>query len=434
MKSRSKLFLISLMVTGIIITSLLTGIVPGGTGAITATGEWTWVSGSDTINQAGTYGTKGTPSANNIPGGRPRSISWIDSDGDFWLFGGYGSGSTGTESVLNDLWCYNTTSGEWTWVSGSDSIDQAGIYGTKGTPAASNVPGARYESNSWEGADGDFWLFGGGGRDSAGTMEGRLNDLWRYNTTSGEWTWVSGSDTVNQAGTYGTKGTPTAANIPGARRESISWVDSGGDFWLFGGYGFFGRLNDLWRYNTSSGEWTWISGSDIANQEGTYGIKGTPAASNIPGARYGSTSWADVDGDFWLFGGSGFDKTGEMGYLNDLWHYNTTTKEWTWVSGSDTHSQAGIYGTKGTSTAANIPGSRWGSISWVGADGDFWLFGGVRKDSFGEWEFLNDLWHFDTITPSVSTTTTTTTPSWNALLLLLSLFAMLSWRQRKKKS
>ena len=338
------------------------------------------------------------------------------------------------ECFLNDLWYYNTTSCEWTWVSGSDSIDQAGIYGTKGTPAASNVPGARYESNSWEGADGDFWLFGGGGRDSAGTMEGRLNDLWRYNTTSGEWTWVSGSDTVNQAGTYGTKGTPAAANIPGARRESISWVDSGGDFWLFGGYGFFGRLNDLWRYNTSSGEWTWISGSDIANQEGTYGIKGTPAASNIPGARYVSTSWADVDGDFWLFGGSGFDKTGEMGYLNDLWHYNTTTKEWTWVSGSDTHSQAGIYGTKGTSTAANIPGSRWGSISWVDMDGDFWLFGGVRKDSFGLWEYLNDLWHFDTITPSVSTTTTTTIPSWNALLLPLSLFAMLSWRQRKKKS
>ena len=354
---------------------------------------------------------------------------------NFLLFGGIGRDSTvTTEGMLNDLWCYNTTSGEWTWVSGSDSIDQAGIYGTKGTPAASNVPGARYESNSWEGADGDFWLFGGSGRDSAGTMEGRLNDLWRYNITSGEWTWVSGSDTVNQAGTYGTKGTPAAANIPGARRESISWVDSGGDFWLFGGYTIYGRLNDLWRYNTSSGEWTWISGSDIANQEGTYGIKGTPAASNIPGARYGSTSWADVDGDFWLFGGSGFDKTGEMGYLNDLWHYNTTTKEWTWVSGSDTHSQAGIYGTKGTSTAANIPGSRWGSISWVGADGDFWLFGGVRKDSFGEWEFLNDLWHFDTITPSVSTTTTTTTPSWNALLLLLSLFAMLSWRQRKKKS
>jgi hypothetical protein len=39
-----------------------------------------------------------------------------------------------------------------------------------------------------------------------------------------------------------------------------------------------------------------------------------------------------------------------------------------------------------------------------------------------------------TTTTTTLTTTTTTTPSWNALLLLLSLFVMLSWRQRKKKS
>ena len=39
-----------------------------------------------------------------------------------------------------------------------------------------------------------------------------------------------------------------------------------------------------------------------------------------------------------------------------------------------------------------------------------------------------------TTTPTTTTTTSTTTPSWTAVLLLLSLFAMLSWRQRKKKS
>ncbi len=40
-----------------------------------------------------------------------------------------------------------------------------------------------------------------------------------------------------------------------------------------------------------------------------------------------------------------------------------------------------------------------------------------------------------TITTSATTTpTTTTTPSWSTLLLLLSLFAILSWKQRKKKS
>ena len=39
----------------------------------------------------------------------------------------------------------------------------------------------------------------------------------------------------NQAGVYGTKGVPAAANVPGARDESISWTDSTGNLWLFGG-------------------------------------------------------------------------------------------------------------------------------------------------------------------------------------------------------
>ena len=47
--------------------------------------------------------------------------------------------------------------------------------------------------------------------------------------------------------------------------------------------GHTGYLNDLWKY--SAGEWTWMSGSNVVNQEGTYGTQGTAAAGNIPGAR-----------------------------------------------------------------------------------------------------------------------------------------------------
>ena len=32
----------------------------------------------------------------------------------------------------------------------------------------------------------------------------------------GQWTWVSGSNTNAKPGTYGTKGVPDAANVPGA--------------------------------------------------------------------------------------------------------------------------------------------------------------------------------------------------------------------------
>ena len=55
----------------------------------------------------------------------------------------------------------------------------SGVYGTQGTVAYTNVPGAREYAVSWRDASGNLWLFGGCGYDSTGT-EGTLNDLWEY--------------------------------------------------------------------------------------------------------------------------------------------------------------------------------------------------------------------------------------------------------------
>jgi len=55
---------------------------------------WTWISGSNTINQPGIYGVKGNASTTNVPGGRYGAVGWFDgSTQEFWLFGGYGYGS-----------------------------------------------------------------------------------------------------------------------------------------------------------------------------------------------------------------------------------------------------------------------------------------------------------------------------------------------------
>ena len=81
----------------------------------------------------------------------------------------------------------------------------------------------------------------------------------------GQWAWVSGSGQTGAAGTYGTEGTPAAANVPGARAAATSWIDSSGDLWLFGGTGANGALNDLWKYSPGAGLWTWVSGSNSAN-------------------------------------------------------------------------------------------------------------------------------------------------------------------------
>src|ERR1700682_134207 len=113
---------------------------------------------------------------------------------------------------------------------------------------------------------GGFCSFGGFGYDSVSRTPGLLNDLWNYNITTGQWTWVSGSNTVNQSGNYGTKGTTAGANVPGARETSMSWIDLSGNFWLFGGFdldsvGSPAALNDLWAFN--EGQWTWMSGANV---------------------------------------------------------------------------------------------------------------------------------------------------------------------------
>jgi len=109
-------------------------------------------------------------------------------------------------------------------------------------------------------------LFGGTGLTSSFPL-GTLNDLWEFKPSLNEWAWLGGSKTVvclaessgicvsyGQPGTYGTLGTPSAGNVPGARNSATTWTDGNGNLWLFGGFGFDaqgtdGYLNDMWQYN-----------------------------------------------------------------------------------------------------------------------------------------------------------------------------------------
>ena len=68
--------------------------------------NWTWVSGSSAAGQHGNYGTKGVRAASNVPGARTGAVSWIDDEGNLWLFGGWGLDGNGEEGSLNDLWRY----------------------------------------------------------------------------------------------------------------------------------------------------------------------------------------------------------------------------------------------------------------------------------------------------------------------------------------
>ncbi len=364
--------------------------------------EWAWINGLNADNHAvGIYGTQGVTLPTNLPGGRVSAASWTDANGSFWLFGGLGFDSAGNLDRLNDLWKYSN--GQWTWMGGSNLVRQPGVYGTQGTASPGNFPGAHAYAVSLVDSAGNVWLLGGDGMASSGTG-GLLNDLWKF--SNGQWTWVSGSDVgaepgVNGAwqgtGVYGTKGVADATNVPGARSGASGWADSSGNLWLFGGEGVdsmgkLGPLNDLWKY--SNGEWTWMAGSNLANQFGTYGTQSAGAPGNTPGGRTGASTWTDSQGNLWLFGGLGADDATvgkcnllpEPCLLNDLWKYSNG--QWTWVGGSNIIDAPGNYGTQGLAATNNWPPPRTSAVAWTDSSGNFWLFGGNFVDDF------NDLWKY----------------------------------------
>jgi N-acetylneuraminic acid mutarotase len=363
------------------------------------TKTWTLASGSNGINAAGVYGSLGTGSTINVPGARDGAVSWIDSGGNLWLFGGStydlpNGQIAAPASDLNDLWEFDPTTRTWTWVSGSNGINAAGVYGSLGTGSTINVPGARDGAVSWIDSGGNLWLFGGLGYDST-DANGYLNDLWEFNPTNRAWRWVSGSRTANASGSYGTLGAPSASNTPGARAGAVPWKDTQGNLWLFGGGGT--PLNDLWKFSPTTEEWTWVSGSSTANAAGVYGTQGVASTSNVPGARVDAGGLIDSNGNLWLFGGCCTSNR----QLNDLWEFSPSAKTWTWVSGSSTAGavgsvgQPGVYGQTGVASASNVPGGREGFVSWIDGNGNFWLFGGWGLDSVpGAEGGLNDLWRY----------------------------------------
>ena len=163
---------------------------------------------------------------------------------------------------------------QWTWIGGTSSPNQIGVYGTKGVADSSNIPGSRSNvCGAYNSANNTFMIFGGMGFDSVGnqsliislldskihvfyfiflffcfylfflfcspklTHHGTdfLNDLWQYK--NGLWTWLSGSNTVNGAAVFGTRGVAGSSNVPGGRLAfTLEYDSSNNSLLLFGGF------------------------------------------------------------------------------------------------------------------------------------------------------------------------------------------------------
>ncbi|MEO5674274.1 MAG: kelch repeat-containing protein, partial [Chitinophagales bacterium] len=298
-------------------------------------------------------------------------------NGDLWIYGGFGYGES-LNGVLADLWKYTTATNEWTWINGDKTPGVVPVYGVLQVPAVGNTPGSRWETTAnWVDDDGNLWLFGGWDYNSA-----LKNDIWKYDISLNQWAWMGGS-TSNAPASYGILGIPSPANTPGGRNPYCVFKDRYENFWLFGGIVSGSKLNDLWKLDPATVEWTWMGGTNQLNSDGNAGTQCFSDSGFYPSARGENRAcWTDSCGNFWLFGGS------YTGKLNDLWVYRPDSNDWTFSSGSLSMNEIGVYGTQGVSDPANKPGGRYGATGWYDSSGNIWLFGGLAGIE------MNDLWRF----------------------------------------
>src|SRR5690349_13535916 len=73
--------------------------------------------------------------------------------------------------------------GMWTWMKGSNTISNVGIFGTQGVSDPANNPPSVYEPCEWTDHNGNFWMLGGD----------TYNTLWKFDPLTNEWTWMHGS-------------------------------------------------------------------------------------------------------------------------------------------------------------------------------------------------------------------------------------------------
>ena len=256
------------------------------------------------------------------------------------------------------------------------------------------MPSPRADAVTWSDPSGVLWVFGGIGYNENAEW-GIFEDLWRYDQESDTWT-VIGEPNKNNGGVKSRDGQPIS------RRNAASWIDKQGNLWMFGGQNFsdFAHLNDLWQFNVKTKLWRSVGEKPRFNQNPNYSELNVEKTENWPGSRSNGISWVDPDGKtLWLFGGMGYDSTlaGKGSYYSDLWKFDSSSKKWTWLNGSNKVNEGSTISSKNKNVSDQTPGARCGSMSWfLEKEKALLMYGGFGYDSTSKsLGALVEMWKYD---------------------------------------
>jgi hypothetical protein len=228
--------------------------------------------------------------------------------------------------------------------------------------------GARSYSSVHFDSKGILWIFGG----STDFMYSYLNAGWNYDLAADKYRWVVGSDQESSQlpQFLGTMGVESPDVFPGLIEAQASVIDSKDQIWIYASH-------NLFRWNTTSGNFAWIGGKMIADT----GTPGQPSADVWPGVNYNPCTVLDSQDNIWLVGG--FTEKS----LNTVWQYNTTSGYWTFVYGSPETFVENNY-------TENVFGSRTQFACEIDENDLIWVYGGYTESGYLFWG-IGDLWTFD---------------------------------------
>jgi hypothetical protein len=186
------------------------------------------------------------------------------------LFGGRDAAG----ASVGDTWVYRRTGDVW------NRLDASG-------------PAPRFGHAVASSSDDGFFLFGGQSADQF------FNDLWHFDSRSGEWSLVD-----------------DGANAAPAPRYGASLVAGGDSLLLSHGFTFEGRFDDTWRWDIRAGSWEDITPSAEAKRP-------------LKRCLHESV-WDATTNSMLLFGGcsSGFGPCPQ----GDLWSFDPAERVWSEIS------------------------------------------------------------------------------------------------------